>query len=80
MDTESQKLNDMALMQKATETLMEHFDSVQIFVTRCDDTMDGTVGANFGKGDWYARRGVVRDWMLSSDERAKGGGAPPESE
>lgn len=55
------------LVQKHIAQLSEHFDSVQIFVTRHDGESGSTLGVNLGEGNWYARRGHVEDWLTAID-------------
>lgn len=50
--------------------LMEHFDSVQIFVTRNEQARaDGTLQVNRGAGNFYTRYGQLREWSLYEDAR-----------
>lgn len=64
--------SDKKLVNAHVEQLMEHFDTVQIFVTRhMPAEADGTVSASLGAGNWLARRGQIRDWQLESDERIR---------
>lgn len=58
---------DMALLKTAAGQLMEHFDTVQIFVTRQNEGAEGTVNANWGAGNWFARYGQVRGWLIYQD-------------
>ncbi len=60
--------SDLAKLKAHTAMLMEHFDSVQIFCTRCNG--DGTVSATFGGGNWYARKGQVDEWILKQDAQS----------
>ncbi len=46
--------------------LAEHFDSVQIFVTRHEED-GGTRFASRGTGNWFAREGQVRAWVKKQD-------------
>lgn len=63
---------ELAIIQKHVDALGEHFDSVQIFVTRHDAAIeDGTVSANLGSGNWFARYGQTREWVVKNDERAR---------
>ncbi len=63
---------DTDLLQKHVNELSEHFDTVQIFVTRHEiGTDNGTVGACRSAGNWYARLGQVREWLIQQDERAR---------
>jgi hypothetical protein len=70
---ENQQFEDMARIQTAVEGLGEHFDTVQIFVTRVEhDGNDGmTMNANWGTGNWFARKGQVQDWLTKIDERVR---------
>lgn len=63
----SQSDKDMAIIQHHADILRTHFDSVQIFVTRQDDTIKQTVTANAGSGNWYARYGNVKAWIVGQD-------------
>lgn len=65
------------ILKKHVDQLMEHFETVQIFVTCQLATKDGlmcTLANNEGAGNFFARRGQVRDWMLRQDEVAASGG------
>jgi len=62
---------DQQLLDRAIAPLMEHFDTVQIVVTRLAN--DGTMLAARGRGNWYARVGSVRDWLVSEDENTRHG-------
>lgn len=63
---------DLAKVRKALDALGEHFDSVQIFCTRYRGGEDGgTANVAIGTGNWYARYGHVREWMIKEDESAR---------
>jgi len=62
---------DMEKVQKSVDGLMEHFDTVQIFVTRLDSERDGTVNVNIGAGNWFARFGQVCEWTTKQNERTR---------
>jgi len=66
---------DLQRLQKACEELSEHFDSVQIFVTRLSDDQDddgeGTVNVNWGSGNWFARYGQIHAWLVKQDEQSR---------
>lgn len=62
---------EIKLLEEHVNLLMEHFDSVQIFVTRKSDDAEGTVNANKGDGNWFARYGQVKDWITRSEERSR---------
>lgn len=61
---------DLQRLKDACAQLGEHFDTVQIFVTRFADSTeeDGTVNAAWGTGNWFARYGQVKSWQVKQDE------------
>lgn len=64
--------HDMALLERAANQLGEHFDTVQIFVTRHSPVEEGgTINADWGTGNWFARYGQIHDWLLRKDEQAR---------
>lgn len=67
----SDEARELELLEKHVNQLAEHFDTVQIFVTRTDAQEDGTVNANKGAGNWFARYGQVQNWILKADERTR---------
>jgi hypothetical protein len=57
------------LMDDALQGLGEHFDSVQIFVTRHEaGEKGGTLAVKRGCGNIYARYGQIREWLIEQDE------------
>lgn len=59
---------ETALVKKYCDQLMEHFDSVQIFVTRSATDLDGTVHVQQGQGNFFARYGHVSSWLIKENE------------
>lgn len=59
---------DTELVKKHVQQLMEHFDSVQIFVTRSEPSLDGTAHCSQGGGNWFARYGQVHSWLTKENE------------
>lgn len=63
---------DMQRLKLAAEALGEHFDTVQIFVTRHEpEVEDGTINAAWSVGNWFTRYGQVREWLIKADERTR---------
>lgn len=63
---------DMERVQACANQLMEHFDSVQIFVTRHEEVeSQGTVNINLGAGNYFTRSGHVREWIIKQDQQAR---------
>lgn len=68
----SQEDDDWNRIEKACVALGEYFDSVHIFATRHEEGVEGgTVAISFGSGNWFARRGQIRDWSIKKDEIAR---------
>lgn len=67
MSTENDTLGD--LIQKTAQSLGEHFDSVQIFATKHEPGVDdGTTHFYSGVGNYFARVGHVKDWIIKQNE------------
>jgi hypothetical protein len=66
----SDKDPGMAIVEKALEGLIEHYDNVQIFANRrnADGDMQYT---QMGRGDWYSRYRQVRCWIIREDEKTR---------
>ena len=70
--SEQMRNNDMERVQKALDTLAEHFDSVHIFCTRHEGGQLGaTVKMSMGVGNWFARYGQIREWLLIEEESSR---------
>ena len=67
MSEEIEQDKDLAILKRHAEQIMEHFDNVTIFVTRKADDGEGTVNASWGRGNWYARYGQVREWVTKEE-------------
>ncbi len=60
---------DVKRVEQHANALAEHFDSVQIFVTRHEaGRKEGTVNVNLGAGNWFTRFGQVKEWILRVEE------------
>lgn len=57
-----------AAVDKAIAILSEHFETVQVFVTRYVPNTGDTVSWDRGTGNWLARYGHVRMWLIRKDE------------
>lgn len=55
------------LVDAAKNQLMEHFDTVRIFVTKHDGPTDQTGCYTVGGGNIYAQQGVVHDWVMQME-------------
>lgn len=63
--------HDLELLQKSVAGLMEHFDTVQIFATRYHGPSKGTRSITHGAGNYYARQGAVREWIVEDDAKTR---------
>ena len=61
---------DGQVLQKAVDMLSEHFDNVQIFVSRQEDgTRNRSTSFSVrGIGNYFARYGQVKRWLMMSEE------------
>lgn len=58
-----------AFVQGHMAALSEHFEAVQIFASRCDG--EKTESIHVGAGNWYARMGMVQDFMVKENAIAR---------
>jgi hypothetical protein len=70
MDSEI-SADDEKVIQKALDTLREHFDWAQIFVGRKNETGEATDNACQGSGDWFARYGAIDCWLIKRKEETR---------
>jgi hypothetical protein len=68
MNTDKNK--DWEIVRKAMEQIGEHFDNVQIFATR-HESGKGTINIHMGNGNWYARYGQVKEWIVKEEEDSR---------
>ena len=69
---ERHEKRDLDLLKSHATRLAEHFESVQIFCTRhMPSEVDGTITAAWGEGNWFARYGSVREWVVKEEERMR---------
>ena len=69
MNSESEQASDQERIVKACEQLGEYFETVHIFCTRVET--DGTRTHSHGSGNWFARYGQIRTWIIKQDEFSK---------
>lgn len=75
---------DMERVVKACQDLGEHFDAVEIFVTKHTNPTESDVQKTFtahrGTGNWCSRYGQVREWVIYEEERIRCAGRAAESD
>lgn len=68
----NQNEKDIEMLRKHLNELGEHFDSVQLFVTRHEPEIEqGTITLQMGIGNWFARYGQVTEWVIKKNESAR---------
>ena len=66
---------DEKLVRKVVDELIEHFDTCTVLVTRHDQAaLNGTESIVMGAGNWFARYGHIRSWLLRQEEKSKSEG------
>jgi hypothetical protein len=61
---EQNREREAKVLNRAIDDLSEHFDTVQVFVTKHEPAEeDGTIEYNAGIGNIYARFGHVEMWV-----------------
>lgn len=65
-DSEDTEERDLRMVKAHCAQLAEHFETVEIFVTRHTGDEDGTIAANWGAGNWYARFGQIQTWVRTN--------------
>lgn len=63
-----EKKQMVEMVDQAAAKLAEHFDSVQIFVTRQCGGEEQTWSYEAGKGNFYARLGQVQEFVCVQDQ------------
>jgi hypothetical protein len=67
----SKEDTDVAMLTKHVNDLSEFFDSVHIFCSRHESNDTGTINANRGAGNWFARYGQIKEWILKQEEASR---------
>jgi hypothetical protein len=63
--------HEVALVQHHVDKLMEHFDTVQVFVSKHNPVENRTEFLSKGAGNNYARYGQVKQWVIEDEEAAR---------
>lgn len=69
MATESERKRSAELVRETARKLGENFDSVLILATSHDQ--EGSIRFEFGVGNYYARIGQVREFIIQMDEEIR---------
>jgi len=61
----------MTNVQKAVDALGEEFDTVHIFVTKHEGSINATFAGGRHCGSCYTRYGQIREWLITVDEQTR---------
>lgn len=61
----------MAIIEKHVNALGEHFENVQIFANNLEHGGKHTTHFQMGSGNWYARYGHAKAWVIQQEERER---------
>ena len=61
--TEAEKTQTVELIDNECQRLLEHFDSVQIFVSMREKEGDRSWSLSRGAGNWFTRYGQIQLWV-----------------
>lgn len=67
-ERKSEQEEILRICHESASKLMELSCSVQIFVTKHED---GTGSMIHGSGNWYARYGQIKEWVIENEQRMK---------
>lgn len=67
---DNQRDKKLELLKNQAKVLRQSFDTVQIFVGKNDEET-GVTTMYWGDGNYYARYGQIRQWLLQEDEQAR---------
>jgi hypothetical protein len=59
--------DDILSVDSCVKDLMNKFDSVQIFCTRHRQDCQSTISVHRGDGNWFARIGQIKEWVIKTD-------------
>jgi hypothetical protein len=69
---EAQNKRLMAMVESKAKELSEVFDTVHIFCQTHQGGDDGgTLRFSTGEGNWFARYGQIRHWLITEEESTR---------
>lgn len=68
-DIDEQSVKKLELLKNQCEFLKTSFDTIHIFATKYSD--DDTASFQVGIGNWKARIGQIKDWIIEQDEMTR---------
>ena len=61
----------LRLAKECSAKISEFADTVQVFISVYDASTGTTRHITHGAGNWFAREGQVREWVLQNEERSR---------
>jgi hypothetical protein len=71
---------EQARVDESVAKLLEHFDSIRIFVTRHNGQESETESYDSGGGNLYAQLGQIQEWLTFQDQYARSFAASKQAE
>lgn len=62
---------DIQRLREATAKLAEHFDFIQVVAGKWDGSNSNNTRYHHGIGSYYARYGLMREWLLEADAKTR---------
>jgi hypothetical protein len=59
------------VVKASRDSLMEHFDTVRIFVTTHSGASETTQGFDTGGGNFFAQLGQIKEWVQQQNQISK---------
>lgn len=61
---------EIEAQDRALDLLNEHYENITIFASRFDPATGHTLSTWRGRGNWHARHGQIREWVIKQDAKA----------
>jgi hypothetical protein len=71
--TKEDRERDLSMVKAHCRSMSEHFDTVMVFATRTVGS--STINCRYGIGDFFARYGHCKLWLLREEQDGLGGKA-----
>jgi hypothetical protein len=62
---EAEKRRITEIVKQHCAQIAEHVDTVHVFVTLDKPELGNTMAYDWGSGNWYARFGLIQDWITT---------------
>ena len=69
--SEEEDQRSRATIQRYLDQLSAQFSEVHIFVSQYEPTTGQTRTIDMGAGNWYARYGLIKEWITRQEEATR---------